>query len=206
MSKPTTPFLACNELIVATSNAGKLAEFQAMLSPIHCIAQRTLGIDDADETGLSFVENAILKARHASRLANKPALADDSGLVVTALHGKPGIYSARFAGVNATDDDNIKCLLTQLASTPLTERTAFFYCALVLVQHADDPMPLIATGTLEGTIIDTPRGEHGFGYDPIFYLNDRACTVAQLPMALKNTMSHRALALKQLRQALDHAS
>lgn len=191
-----------NEIILATSNKGKLAELQAILSPIHCISQTTLGIESADETGLSFVENAIIKARHASRIANKPALADDSGLVVAALNGAPGIYSARFAGVDATDNDNIELLLKQLAGIGDEYRQAYFYCAIALVQHADDPTPILATGKFAGIINRERQGEQGFGYDPIMYLPDYQCTVAQLPANIKNTISHRALALKQLRDQL----
>lgn len=190
------------ELILATSNRGKIAELQALLLPIHCISQNTLNIDSVDETGLSFIENAIIKARHASRLAGKPALADDSGLVVVALHGEPGIHSARFAGAGATDNDNIELLLEKLANTPDEHRQAYFYCALALVQHADDPTPVMATGKLAGSIGRIPCGEHGFGYDPIMYLADYRCTMAQLPPEIKNTISHRALALKQLREQL----
>ena len=191
-----------NELILATSNPGKIIELQAMLSPIHCISQNTLGLSSADETGLSFIENAIIKARHASLFANKPALADDSGLVVPSLQGKPGIYSARFAGNKASDRDNIDLLLKKLANVHAEQRQAYFYCALALVQHADDPTPLIATGKLEGVISQEPQGEHGFGYDPIFYLTDFHCTMAQLPTQIKNTISHRALALLELRDRL----
>ena len=191
-----------NELILATSNPGKLVELQAILSPIHCISQGTLNIESADETGLSFIENAIIKARHASRLANKPALADDSGLVVTALQGAPGIYSARFAGVGATNNENIELLLEKLANVSDEHRQAYFYCALALVQHADDPTPLLATGKFSGRISRERHGEQGFGYDPIMFLPDYQCTVAQLPVKIKNTISHRALALKQLRDQL----
>ena len=191
------------ELVLATSNRGKLIELQAILSPIHCISLSTLNMDSAEETGLSFIENAIIKARHASRLANKPALADDSGLVVEALHGAPGIYSARFAGVGATDNDNIELLLKRLANVDDDHRHAYFYCAIALVQFADDPTPIIATGKFAGHISRERQGEHGFGYDPIMYLPDYHCTVAQLPVKLKNTISHRALALKQLRDQLE---
>ena len=187
------------ELIIATSNPGKLDEFQAILSPVHCISQSILGIDSAEEIGLSFIENAIIKASHASRLANKPALADDSGLVVLSLHGEPGIYSARYAGMRATDSDNIKKLLQQLQHKHDEERHAYFYCALALVLHADDPIPLLATGKCSGMITSEPQGDLGFGYDPIFFLPDYQCTMAQLPQVIKNTISHRALALKQLR-------
>lgn len=187
------------ELLLATSNIGKINELKAMLSPIQCIPQYTLHIESAEETGLSFIENAIIKARHASRLANMPALADDSGLVVKALHGQPGIYSARFAGLNATDNENIELLLTKLADVTEEHRDAYFYCALAVVQHADDPAPLVATGKLIGKISKERQGEHGFGYDPVFYIAEHHCTAAQLTTNLKNTISHRALALKQLR-------
>ena len=190
------------EIVLATSNPGKLIELQTLLSPIQCISQKTLGIEDADETGLSFVENAIIKARHASRLSNKPALADDSGLVVTALNGAPGIYSARFAGTGVSDD-NIDLLLKKLAHIDDEHRQAYFYCALALVQHADDPTPILATGELLGSISRERHGEHGFGYDPVMYLREYQCTVAELPANIKNTISHRALALKTLRGLLN---
>ena len=190
------------ELILATNNPGKMIELQALLSPIHCISQQSMDLNSADETGLSFIENAIIKARHASRFANKPALADDSGLVVPALHGEPGIYSARFAGIDATDSDNVNLLLKKLADVHDEQRQAYFYCALALVEHANDPTPLIATGKLLGKISQTPEGAHGFGYDPIFYLPEYHCTMAQLPTKLKNTMSHRAIALHQLRELM----
>ena len=190
------------ELILATSNPGKIIELQAILSPIHCISQNTLGIESADETGLSFIENAIIKARHASRVANKPALADDSGLVVAALNGAPGIYSARFAGEGATNNDNINLILEKLLNVDDEHRQAYFYCALALVQHADDPTPIVATGKFAGMISKERHGEHGFGYDPIMYLANYHCTVAQLPATIKNTISHRAIALKQLRDLI----
>lgn len=185
------------KIILATSNAGKIAELQALLSPIECISQGALGIDDADETGLSFIENAIIKARHASRLSGEPALADDSGLVVPALNGQPGIYSARFAGIHASDATNINRLLELLQHTPADDRSAFFYCAIALVTHADDPTPIIATGTLHGYITEARAGDKGFGYDPVFYLPSHQCTLAELPSAGKNIISHRAHALKQ---------
>ena len=189
-----------NELILATSNPHKIIELEAILSPIKCMTQNTLGIIGAEETGLSFVENAILKARHASRLSGEPALADDSGLVVPALHGQPGIYSARFAGQHASDAENITYLLQQLEASSITSRAAFFYCAIVLLSHAKDPTPLIATGQLHGIITEKPIGDQGFGYDPIFYLPEYQCTLAELSAAEKNRVSHRARALKQLLQ------
>jgi len=189
-----------SELILATSNRGKIIELQALLSPVRCIPQQELAIRDAEETGLSFIENAIIKARHAARLGNKPALADDSGLVVHALNSQPGIYSARFAGANASDRDNIELLLQRLAHVPDDQRQAYFYCAIALVQNADDPTPLIATGQLAGTIIKQAQGEHGFGYDPVFYLASHQCTAAELSAQVKNTISHRAQALRELRR------
>ncbi|WP_133130606.1 RdgB/HAM1 family non-canonical purine NTP pyrophosphatase [Legionella yabuuchiae] len=186
------------EIILATSNLGKIKEIQALLEPIHCIPQQALGLTEAEETGLSFIENAILKARHASQQAGKPALADDSGLVVPALHGEPGIYSARYAGTNATDEDNVQLLLSNLRTVPAYERQAYFYCAMVLVEHPEDPTPVVATGTLGGVIVDEPRGSSGFGYDPIFFLPDYEATVAELPKEIKNQISHRAQALKAL--------
>ena len=193
------------EILLATSNKGKIEEFKAILSPARCIPQNTLNIESAEETGLSFIENAIIKARHASRLANMPALADDSGLVVLALNGEPGIYSARYAGLNSTDDDNIELVLKRLTNVKEEQRDAYFYCALALVQHAEDPAPLVATGKLAGKISEARQGGNGFGYDSIFYLADHNCTVAQLPAELKNTLSHRALALKQLHSLIKHS-
>lgn len=194
------------EIILATSNKGKIAELEAILAPTHCISQDKLGIGSVEETGLSFIENALLKARFTSRIANKPALADDSGLVVAALHDEPGIYSARYAGHQASDADNIALLLKNLENTPENQRQAYFYCAIALVQHANDPTPIIACGRLSGLITTRPAGEHGFGYDPVFYIPSRQCTAAQLPANIKNTISHRAQALQRLRQQLSDLS
>ncbi len=190
------------KLVLATSNAGKIAELKAILSPIECISQQTLGINDAEETGLSFIENAIIKARHASHIASQPALADDSGLVIPFLDGKPGIYSARFAGTHATDDDNIAQVLTQLKNVPESSRHAYFYCAIALVRHANDPTPVIATGYLHGSITDKKEGHMGFGYDPIFFLASYNKTLASLPADEKNKISHRACALRELSMKL----
>jgi XTP/dITP diphosphohydrolase len=187
------------EIILATHNRGKIAELSAILAPIHCISQHDLGIESVEETGLSFIENAIIKARHASKISNKPALADDSGLVVKALHGQPGIYSARFAGVEATDKENVQKLLEQLTDIEEEHRQAYFYCAIALVQFAKDPTPILAIGQLNGYISREPHGDSGFGYDPIFYLEDHQCTLAQLSVKTKNLISHRAIALKQLK-------
>lgn len=190
------------ELILATSNLGKIQELQRLLAPIHCISQASLGIDCAEETGLSFIENALIKARFASLYAQKPALADDSGLVVPSLNGAPGIYSARFAGVHATDEENIAHLLQQLSNTPVEKRSAYFYCAIAIVTHQADPTPLVATGLLHGRIHTKRLGDKGFGYDPIFYLDEYQCTLAQLPIDIKNQISHRAQALQQLRSMI----
>ncbi|WP_045105106.1 RdgB/HAM1 family non-canonical purine NTP pyrophosphatase [Legionella hackeliae] len=187
------------EIILATGNKGKLAEIAAILTPVHCISQIELGIESPEETGLSFIENALIKARHASRLGNKPALADDSGLVVDILNGEPGIYSARYAGANASDAENIALLLDKLAHVPEAQRQAYFYCAIAVVSHTNDPTPLIATGKFSGRIISARAGEGGFGYDPIFFIDSMDCTAAQLPAKIKNTISHRAQALNQLR-------
>lgn len=192
------------ELVLATSNPGKIAEIQAILPTFHCVPQATLNINDAEETGLSFIENALIKARHASFMSNKPALADDSGLVVPALLGEPGIYSARFAGPSASSQDNIDLLLNHLNEKPDAPRNAFFYCAIVYMKHAHDPTPLIATGKLTGFITAQPQGSQGFGYDPIFYLPKYQCTMAQLSTHIKNTISHRALALQQIQPLLSH--
>jgi len=186
------------EIILATSNPGKIRELSDLLAPVHCTAQTALGISSVKEDGLTFIENAIIKARHASLCADKPALADDSGLVVPALNGEPGIFSARFAGVNANDKANIDLLLEKMAYFHLQEREAYFYCAIALLQHAKDPTPVIATGICKGIIHTLPSGEGGFGYDPIFYLQEYQCTMAQLPAPVKNTISHRAKALSQL--------
>lgn len=185
-------------LILATGNPEKIAEISALLPEIQCIPQQSLTLQSAEETGLSFIENAILKARHASRVAHQPALADDSGLVVEALEGQPGIYSARFAGIQATDRENIELLLERLSPIPDQMRQAYFYCAIALVRHADDPTPIVTTGQLSGLILREARGSRGFGYDPIFYLPEFQATLAELSADTKNRISHRAIALKKL--------
>jgi XTP/dITP diphosphohydrolase len=191
-----------HDIVLATSNLGKIKELQAILAPINCVPQRELGIDDIEETGMSFVENALLKARNASEASGKPALADDSGLVVPAINGAPGIFSARFAGADATDIQNIECLLEHMSHLADDERDAYFYCAIVVIQHAKDPMPLIATGLIHGKILSSLQGTGGFGYDPLFYIPDYQCTMAELSPSIKNTISHRAKALLQLRETV----
>lgn len=192
-------------LILATSNSGKIQEFRHLLAPIHCIPQEELHVTSVPETKITFIENALLKARHASASGKAPALADDSGLVVPALGGEPGIYSARYAGETATSQDNNALLLEKLKAIPRNQWQAYFYCVLVLVLHPQDPTPMIAYGKIEGLITDTPLGGHGFGYDPIFYLPNYRCTMAELAIENKNTISHRAHALQQLKKQLSIA-
>lgn len=185
-------------IILASNNSGKLRELAQTLSPlkISLVPQSNFNIGDIAETGLSFVENALLKARNAARISLLPAIADDSGLVVPALKGEPGIYSARYAGENASDKANIKCLLANMAA--ITQRSAYFYCALAFVIHYLDPCPLIAVGKFHGELLNAPRGNQGFGYDPIFYVNEYQLTAAEMDKSLKNTISHRAIASQKL--------
>jgi XTP/dITP diphosphohydrolase len=192
------------KLVLASSNAGKLAELRELLGDtgyaLH--VQAEYGVADADETGLSFVENAILKARHAARATGLPALGDDSGLCVDALGGAPGLYSARYAGGHGDAQANIDKLLTALEGVADDHRTARFYCVLALLRHADDPQPVIAEGVWEGRILHTRRGTGGFGYDPVFFDPERGCSAAELDPALKNRVSHRGRALAALRGRL----
>ena len=191
-------------LVLASNNAGKLAEFNRLLegSGMQGVPQAELGVADVEETGLTFVENAILKARNAARITGLPALGDDSGLCVDALEGAPGLYSARYSGPEADAARNIAKLLDVLDNVPDERRTARFCCALVLLRHADDPQPLIAEGRWEGRILHARRGEHGFGYDPVFLDPENNLTAAELDPAIKNRISHRGRALQLLRQRL----
>lgn len=186
------------QLVLASSNPGKLREFRQLLEPlrIEIIAQSALSIADADEPHATFVENALAKARHASRLAKLPALADDSGICAQALGGEPGVHSARFAGEPKSDERNNEKLLQLLAEQD--NRRAHYYCVIVLMRHGDDPEPLIAEGAWQGEIIDTPRGSNGFGYDPYFLLPDFGKTAAELDADQKNILSHRGKALRRL--------
>jgi len=190
-------------LVLATQNPGKLKELQALLAPlaIEVLAQSHFTDVAAEETGLSFVENAILKARHAARASGLPAIADDSGIEVDALHGAPGIYSARYAGSDASDQANLEKLVRELRDVPAAKRTARYRCALAFMRWDLDPSPLVCQASWEGRIIATPRGEGGFGYDPIFEL-DGGMTVAELPAAEKNRVSHRGQALRLLVEQL----
>ena len=191
-------------LVLASGNAGKLAELRDLLGDagVDLHAQSEFGVRDADETGLSFVENAILKARHAARATGLPALADDSGLCVDALGGAPGLYSARYAGTHGDSVANNAKLLDALRGVPDERRSARFVCVLALLRHADDPQPLIAEAAWEGRILHAPRGAHGFGYDPVFFDPERAAGAAELDAALKNRISHRGRALAHLRARL----
>ncbi|ASR45057.1 non-canonical purine NTP pyrophosphatase, RdgB/HAM1 family [Xanthomonas citri pv. mangiferaeindicae] len=170
--------------------------------PLEIVAQRALGVDDVPETGTTFVENALIKARHASATTGLPALADDSGLIVDALGGAPGLYSARYAGTPTDDAANNAKLLEALRDVPEDRRTARFYAVIVVLRHADDPQPLIAEGAWEGRILESPCGQHGFGYNPVFLDPEHGLTAAEMAPELKNRLSHRARALQALRQRL----
>jgi XTP/dITP diphosphohydrolase len=201
---PSKPHVPHKPLIIATANPGKLRELRALLSdlPFYLQSLAELGITPPAETGASFVENAMLKARHAAAAASAAAIADDSGLEVDALGGAPGVLSARYAGADASDAANNAKLLRALAVTPREKRGARYRCALVFVAGAQDAAPLIAEGTWEGVILDTPRGAGGFGYDPYFWLSGRGVTAAQLDPEVKNRLSHRGMAMRALHDQL----
>ncbi len=189
-----------DKIVLATGNPGKLAEFRYLFEPlgVEIITQKSLSIPDADETGLSFIENAILKARHASKLSGLPAIADDSGLEVDVLKGEPGIYSARYSGEEATDQRNNAKLILRLTACNAIKPSARFHCVLAFMRHADDPIPFISHASWEGQIITDPRGSNGFGYDPLFFLPELSCTAAELTKEQKNKISHRAKAMQGL--------
>lgn len=195
---------AVPRIVLASSNPGKLKEFGALFAGagLDVVPQASLGVDGAEETGLSFVENALLKARHAARATGLPALADDSGLCVAHLAGAPGLYSARYAGSHGDNAANNAKLLRELDGVADDRRDAFFICVLVMLQHADDPAPLIAEGRWHGRVLHAPRGERGFGYDPLFLPAGQALSAAELDPALKNTLSHRGQAMAKLRGML----
>jgi len=192
------------KLVLASGNPGKLKEFGALLadSGFEVVPQVSLGVDDAEETGLSFVENALLKARHAARASGLPALADDSGLCVDHLGGAPGLYSARYSGNHGDAAANNAKLLRALEGVPDAQRSALFICVLVLLRHAEDPAPLIAEGRWHGHVLHASRGMQGFGYDPLFLPQGQTLSAAELDPVLKNTLSHRALALARLHALL----
>lgn len=189
-------------IVLASHNAGKLKELQAMLGnrfQVRSVAE--FSSEAPEETGLSFIENAILKARHAARVSGLPALADDSGLAVDYLGGAPGIHSARYSGTGDDAANNAK-LLQVMRDVPDAQRGARFVCALALVQHAEDPLPVVCEGFWEGSILHTPQGEQGFGYDPLFWVAEQQCSSAGLEPELKNRLSHRARAMQQLKLRL----
>jgi len=191
-------------IVLASNNAGKVREINELLtdSGISVTAQSEFDVPDIEETGLTFVENAILKARNAAAHTGLPAIADDSGLEVDALNGAPGIYSARYAGSGASDEDNLRKLLNDIKDVPDAGRTARFQCLMVYLHNEKDPTPLIVQGTWEGRILAAPRGDNGFGYDPIFFVLTHNCSSAQLEPAIKNSLSHRGQALGALVAAL----
>lgn len=194
-----------SKIVLATGNQGKVKELSALLAdyqvngnPVNVVPQSNFDVPEVPETGTTFVENAIIKARHAAKVTGLPAIADDSGLEVDALNGAPGIYSSRYAGANATDSDNNSKLLNALEHVEDTKRTARFQCVLVFMRHADDPTPLIVQGTWQGSITREAAGEQGFGYDPLFWQDDLQQTSAELPRDIKNARSHRGQALTAL--------
>lgn len=185
-------------LVLATESKGKISELRALLAPIHCLPQAQFHTPEVAETGLSFIENALIKARHACQYSEYPALGDDSGLVIDALNGCPGIYSARFAGEKAPDAANIEKVLQAMQNVPAEASQAYFYCAIALVRYPEDPTPIISLGRLDGMIIQKQQGNDGFGYDPIFWLPEQQKTLAEISMQEKNLISHRAQALRGL--------
>lgn len=187
-------------IVLATGNKGKVKELDELLAEHHINVkpQSEFNVPDVAETGTTFVENAIIKARHAAKITGLPAIADDSGLEVDALNGAPGVYSARYAGEGASDQDNNNKLIAALENVPEENRSARFHCVLVFMKHENDPTPIICHGKWEGSIITTPQGEQGFGYDPLFWQATLDMTSAQLPRDIKNTLSHRGQALQLL--------
>ncbi|CAM4444101.1 MAG: dITP/XTP pyrophosphatase [Legionellaceae bacterium] len=192
-----------NQVILASNNLGKVIEIQQALNNqyFQLIPQSEMNIPEIEETGLTFVENALIKARHAATLSGLPAIADDSGLVVHALNGEPGIYSARYAGNKKSPHANIEKLLSALNNNP--QRQAYFYCVMVYLRYPNDPIPIICEAYWEGEILTAPQGEGGFGYDPLFYIPTHNCSAANLTLAEKNIISHRGKALAQLKKHLN---
>ncbi len=190
------------EIVLASGNPGKIREIQAMLPEWRITPQSQFNVPEADETGTTFIENAIIKARQAARLSGLPAIADDSGLAVDALHGAPGVISALYAGKGAGDAANTDKLLREMSEIPDGQRRARFICVMVFMRHADDPTPLFGQGVWEGEILRAPSGGNGFGYDPVFWVPTHACSSAALPPETKNQISHRAQALQALTRQL----
>lgn len=190
-------------IVLASGNPGKIREIQAILQSDNILPQSQFNVTEPEETGSTFVENAIIKARNAALHCQLPAIADDSGLVVDALKGAPGVISARYAGAGASDQANLEKLLLEMRHIPAGQRTARFICVMVYLRHADDPMPIIAQGVWEGRILEAAVGSNGFGYDPVFWLETQQCSSAQLAPVLKNRLSHRGQALRILTQQLN---
>ena len=197
------PFQTNQEIVLASGNPGKISEIQAILKNYSIIPQAQFNVPEAKETGTTFIENAIIKARNASYYSNRPTIADDSGLVVDALEGAPGVISARYAGDGASDQENLRHLLVQLKSVPEQLRSARFICVIVFMKHANDPCPIIAEGFWEGIILSRPVGDNGFGYDPVFQVPEQNCSSAQLSPEIKNALSHRGKALAKLTELLN---
>lgn len=197
MSQPRS-----EKIVLASGNPGKIKEIQAILGKYSIIPQQQFNVPEAEETGSTFIENAIIKARNAALHSNLPAIADDSGLIVDALKGAPGVISARYAGTQATDQQNLHKLLDAMQGIPDPQRSARFICVIVLMRHALDPFPLISQGSWEGTILNHAQGTNGFGYDPIFWLASENCSSAELSALRKNQLSHRGQALRQLASLL----
>jgi len=190
------------KIVLASGNKGKIKEIQALLNNFTIVTQQEFNIQEAEETGSTFVENAIIKARNAAVHSNLPAIADDSGLVVDALNGAPGVISARFAGPHANDQENLQKLIKDMEGIPEAQRTARFICVIVLMRHATDPFPIITQASWEGLILPKAQGTNGFGYDPIFWVPTENCSSAELPASRKNQLSHRGQALKELSKFL----
>lgn len=196
------------EWVLASNNAGKLKEFNDLLAPLNVsiAPQRDFGVEDAIEDGLSFIENAIIKARHASKATGRPALSDDSGLEVDYLKGAPGIYSARYASMDGgekSDIANLEKVLVEMKGVPADQRTARFHCVLAFVRHFEDPTPIIIQGVWEGTLLEAPQGENGFGYDPIFWVESKNCSSAELNKDEKNALSHRGKAVRAFKEKME---
>jgi len=196
------PFSNHQQIVLASGNQGKIREIQAILKDHPIVPQSQFNVEEAEETGSTFVENAIIKARNAALHCNSAAIADDSGLVVDALNGAPGVISARYAGAGASDQDNLLKVLKELEGFPAEQRTARFVCVIVLMRHANDPLPLIAEGTWEGSILTHSVGENGFGYDPVFWVPSHQQASAELAPEVKNAISHRGQALNKLTQLI----
>lgn len=192
------------KIVLATHNQGKVNELHDLLfdQGYAVVSQRDYDAPEADETGLTFIENALIKARHAAAFTGLPAMSDDSGLAVMALNGSPGIYSARYAGENANDQNNNEKLLQTLTDVPANKRQAYFYCALVYLRHENDPTPIVCEGKWNGIILTNPQGKNGFGYDPLFYIPELGCTAAELTREQKSRFSHRGQALQLMIKAL----